>query len=225
MVHPWPLRAPTPTWSPSISSWREPFLFLFCVRACVYSEHGNAGEHGAIAGVGGRWRVEGGLEGARSLFSSLGVASPSRHEGSMNGLCPASQYRVDHYRYEPVRSGPVRSAEEHSSGASFREQAQVNFRERENCTVWAPTLSSWRSRATVSTGFYARRATGDVSTRGQRGRKALPGPNRWRGGRERGGQRTRLRKALLFDFFLTGARCSNQTGNNYMRGNRDCSKY
>ena len=41
--------------------------FVLC--ACVYPEHGTAGERGAIAGVGGRWRVEGGLEGARSPFS------------------------------------------------------------------------------------------------------------------------------------------------------------
>ena len=49
--------------------------------------------------------------------------------------------------------------------------------------------------------------------------KALPGPNRWRGGRERGGRRTRLREKLCCSiFFLTGARYSNQAENCYMRG-------
>ena len=55
----------------------------------------------------------------------------------------------------------------------------------------------------------------------QRVKKALPGPNWWRGGRERGGRRTRLRETLccsIFSFFLTGARCSNQAENRYMRG-------
>ena len=50
---------------------------------------------------------------------------------------------------------------------------------------------------------------------GQRGRKVLPPPNRWRGGRKKGVQRTRLRQALLFDFFLIGTRFSNQAGNGY----------
>ena len=42
-----------------------PFLVL-C--ACEYSKHGNAAERGPNVVVGERWRVEGGLEGARSLF-------------------------------------------------------------------------------------------------------------------------------------------------------------
>ena len=45
------------------------------------------GEPGAVAGVSGRWLVEGELQGARSLFSWLCVAFASRHEGSMNGFC------------------------------------------------------------------------------------------------------------------------------------------
>ena len=40
----------------------------------MYSEHGTAGEPGAVVGVSGCWRVEGGLKGARSSFSWLGVA-------------------------------------------------------------------------------------------------------------------------------------------------------
>ena len=59
------------------------------MRACVYPEHGNAGEHGAIAGVSGRLRVEGGLEGARSSFKWLGVASIDTRE-NLSGLCLAS---------------------------------------------------------------------------------------------------------------------------------------
>ena len=66
------------------------FPFFFFRFVCVYSEHGTAGELGAVAGVSGCWRVERGLQGARSPFSWLGVACASRHEGSMNGLCLAS---------------------------------------------------------------------------------------------------------------------------------------
>ena len=92
------------------------------------------------------------------------------------------------------------------------------FRERARQTE-SPTLSSQRTRVTVSsTGHHARQATGFT---GQRGRKALPGPNWWRGGRERGGQRTRLGEALPFVFFLTGARCSNQAVNKYIKGDGD----
>ena len=50
-------------------------LFSFLVLcACMYPEHGTEGDRGAIAGVSGRWRVEGELEGARSPFPWLGVA-------------------------------------------------------------------------------------------------------------------------------------------------------
>ena len=56
-------------------------------------------------------------------------------------------------------------------------------------------------------------------------RKALPGPNRWRGGRERGGRHTRLGEkssavvvVVVFCFFFTGARCSNQAEKYYTRG-------
>ena len=58
----------------------------------------------------------------------------------------------------------------------------------------------------------------------QRGRKTSPGPNRWRGGRERGGRRTRLREKLCCSFFFfsfsTGARCSG-ADNYFMRGDMD----
>ena len=76
---------------------REQDLFLLLAResvflslcACVSPEHGNANERGAIAGVSGRWLVEGGLERGSSLFWWISVAYPPRHEGSMNGLCLA----------------------------------------------------------------------------------------------------------------------------------------
>ena len=90
------LRAPTWTPPPSITCRREPsFFFLFSsfiivLCACVYPEDGPAGEPGAIAGVSGRWRVEGGLDEARSPFWWLGVACPSRHEGSIKRFCLAS---------------------------------------------------------------------------------------------------------------------------------------
>ena len=64
------------------------FSFVSC--AYVYSEHGTAGEPGAVAGVSGCWRVEGGVQGARSPFSWLGVARASRPEGIMEGLCLGS---------------------------------------------------------------------------------------------------------------------------------------
>ena len=53
----------------------------------VYSEHGTAGEPGAVAEDSGCWGVGRGLQGARSTFSWLGVGCASRHEGSKNGLC------------------------------------------------------------------------------------------------------------------------------------------
>ena len=107
LVHPWPLRAPIirnrlPSllagpflrvfvFSISFGTLGPFFLFSsFVSCACVYSEYGTAGEPGAVAGVSGCWRVEGGLQGARSPLSYLGVACASRHEGCMNGLCLAS---------------------------------------------------------------------------------------------------------------------------------------
>ena len=82
----------------SSTSWFSPFLlarplFLlstFVSCACVFSEHGTAGEPNAVAGVSECWRARGRLQGARSPLSCLGVACVSRHEGCMNGLCLAS---------------------------------------------------------------------------------------------------------------------------------------
>ena len=75
-------------------SWHFQYFFSFFSSlvscACVYSEHGAAGEPGAVAGVSRCRRVEEGLHGARLPFSCLGVACASRHEGNMNGLCLAS---------------------------------------------------------------------------------------------------------------------------------------
>ena len=67
----------------------------------MYSEHGTAGEPGAVAGVGGRWRVERGLQGVRSPFSWLGVACGSRHEESMNVVWPPLVILV--FMYEFIR--------------------------------------------------------------------------------------------------------------------------
>ena len=64
--------------------------FIRCT--CVYSEHGTAGDPGAVAGVNRCWRMEGGLQGARSPFPSLGIACAPRHERSTNGLCLASSF-------------------------------------------------------------------------------------------------------------------------------------
>ena len=67
----------------------------------MYWEHGTAGEPGAIAGVSGCWRVEGGVKGVRSPFWCLGVACASKHEGCMNGLClaPICVIRLSMYEY------------------------------------------------------------------------------------------------------------------------------
>ena len=53
--------------------------------SCVYIGHGTAGKLSPVAGVSGCWRVERGLQGARTPFSWLGVACATRHEGSING--------------------------------------------------------------------------------------------------------------------------------------------
>ena len=92
LVRPCHLRATTWTPPPTITCRRKyfPLFSSFVLFVRVYPEHGTAGEPGAVAGVGGRWRVEGGLKGARSPISWLGVAYPSRHEGRMNGICLAS---------------------------------------------------------------------------------------------------------------------------------------
>ena len=54
----------------------------------------------------------------------------------------------------------------------------------------------------------------------QRGRKALPEPNRWRGSRERGGRRTRLREKLCGSiYFLLFSGCEVfQAGRNLLHG-------
>ena len=102
LVHPWPLRAPKSKPPPFITwptfpagpcllhlSWHSrsfrPFLFRF-----VYSEHGTAGEPGAVAGVSGCWRVEGGV-----ASSAVAVFVPRRrvsletrgvHKWALSGL-------------------------------------------------------------------------------------------------------------------------------------------
>ena len=57
------------------------FLVSFRVRACTPKTAPRA----TVAGVTGWWRVEGGLQGARSPFWWLGVACASRHDRCMNG--------------------------------------------------------------------------------------------------------------------------------------------
>ena len=60
--------------------------FVSC--ACVYSEHGTAGEPGAVAGVSGRWRVEGGLS-AVAVFVArrrVFIETRGRHEWVLSGL-------------------------------------------------------------------------------------------------------------------------------------------
>ena len=109
LVHPWPLRAPT---------WESPYFitcrtlpmfqrfFVFSISlgtfgcfspfasfvpcACVYSELGTAGEPGAVAGVSGCWRVEGGV--ARNAVAVFVVRRRAcleirgKHEWALSGL-------------------------------------------------------------------------------------------------------------------------------------------
>ena len=58
---------PTRTQPSSIPRRRESFFVCLCAR--VSPDHGTAGD--VIAAVSGRWRVERGLEGARSPFAWL----------------------------------------------------------------------------------------------------------------------------------------------------------
>ena len=147
LVHPH-LRALTWTPPPSTTCRRE-YFFVSC--AYVYPMHDNADTQGAVAGVGGLWRVEGGLAGAWSPFSWLGIACASRRGGSINGLCLSSWYGVEHNIHESTRVALVckiickRYSFEH----------KLKFRERE-LRVRAPTLSSRRTRATVCTPSFTR---------------------------------------------------------------------
>ena len=57
--------------------------------AYVYPEHGNASERGAIAGVGGRCRVEGGLEGSVAVLVArrrVSIETRGKHEWALSGL-------------------------------------------------------------------------------------------------------------------------------------------
>ena len=69
----------------------------------MYPEHGTAGEPGAVAGVSGCWRAEGGLDGGRPPFSWLGVACALGYEESMHGLCLASWCGAGYNMYESIR--------------------------------------------------------------------------------------------------------------------------
>ena len=65
-------------------------VLLFVLCACVYPEHGTAGEPGAIAGVSGCWRVEGG-EGRSAVVvfvarRRVSIESRGKHEWALLGL-------------------------------------------------------------------------------------------------------------------------------------------
>ena len=102
----------------------------------------------------------------------------------------------------------------HPSGAYFCDQADVH---RES----SPTLSSWRTRATVSTGLHARRATGLIMAERQESYTRTESVTRW--SQEWRAAYEAEREALLYSMlsFLTGARCSNQAENNCLRGDGD----
>ena len=91
LVHTWSLRAPTWAPPPTTTCRRDPFFPFFLVScAWVYPEHGTGGESGAVAGVSRRWRVEGGLEGARSPLSWFYESHVPRYtrEASMGSVWP-----------------------------------------------------------------------------------------------------------------------------------------
>ena len=72
----------------------------------------------------------------------------------------------------------------------------------------------------MSTGLHARRATGLTVVEREEIFNLTESVARW--WREGRAAYERLRGALLFDFlFLTGARCSNEARNNYIRGDGD----
>ena len=67
----------------------------------------------------------GGLQGARSPFSWLGVACASRHEGSMNVGCvwpPSVELWIELYK----SIGSFGIAKEYSSGAYFCDHAEFH---------------------------------------------------------------------------------------------------
>ena len=119
----------------------------------MYSDHGTVGEPSAVAGVSGCWRVEGGLQGAQSPLSCLGVAYASRHKGCMNGLCLASicGFLLSTYEYLRV----VGDCRYYSSGAYF-------FGRAENHRGRYPVVVSKES-------FYPDRIGGEVVARGAAG--------------------------------------------------------
>ena len=90
----------------------------------MYSDHGTAGERGTVAGVSGWWRVEGGLQGARSPFSWLGVVCASRHEGSMNGPCLASGCGSGYTMYGYIRVVLICKKKKKKNGAYFCDETK-----------------------------------------------------------------------------------------------------
>ena len=118
MVHPWPLRAPT--WkSPPFSTCRKFqavlcflhfswhfrlfsfFFFCFLCARVLGTRHRERAQRrrGCQRVLAGK----GGLQGARSPLSCLGVVCASRHEGSMNGLCLTSICIIRFSMYEYIR--------------------------------------------------------------------------------------------------------------------------
>ena len=93
-------------------------------------------------------------------------------------------------------------------------QAEVH---RESSAVSTPTISGWRTTATVSTELQARRATGLTVAEREGSFTRTEAGARW--SREGRAAYEAVREALLLLllFFLTGARCPNEAGNSYIR--------
>ena len=65
-------------------------LLFVLQSACMCPEHDTAGERGAIAGVGGRWRVDGGAgRNAVAVFvprRRVCIETRGKHEWALSGL-------------------------------------------------------------------------------------------------------------------------------------------
>ena len=160
--------------------------FLFRVHAYTQST-APWGEPGAVTGVRWCWRVEEGLNGARSMFQWLGVACPSKLEGSMNGL------------FGLLWGGRLCIVQVNKGRLDLQNktQAVLTFATKLKFTGRAPQCEHQQCRANEGRSEHrASREAGDGAHCGREGRKASPGPNRWRGGRQTGGWRARLTETL-----------------------------
>ena len=179
----------------------------------MYPEHGTAGEPGAVAGVSGRWRVEGGV--GRSAVA-VSVARASRVHRHTRGACMSSVWHpragldiiCTTWYLVVFKEGSFWCAKQDSRSVHFCDQAEV---QTESSPTSRPTLSSWRMSATVSTGLHARRPAG-LTTVAKRNESFTRTELVARWSLEGRATYEAVRDALLSVIFLAGARCSNEAG-------------